>query len=42
MSSNYKARPNANEIIIHNGNDYLIKKTETIDELIKKEQLPDF
>ena len=42
MSSNYNARPNANEIIIHNGNDYLIKKTETIDELIKKEQLPDF
>jgi diaminopimelate decarboxylase len=39
MSSNYNARADANEIIIYNNKEYLIKKTESIEKLIKKEIL---
>ena len=39
MSSNYNARADANEIIIYNNKEHLIKKTESIEKLIKKEIL---
>ena len=39
MSSNYNARSDASEIFIYNNKDYLIKETETIETLIKKEKL---
>ena len=42
MSSNYNARTNANEIIVYNSKHYLIKKSETIEELIKKEEIIQF
>ena len=42
MSSNYNARSNASEVFIYNDQDYLIKETETIDKLIKKEKLVQF
>ena len=42
MSSNYNARSNANEVFIYNNKDYLIKETEIIEKLIKKEKLIKF
>ena len=42
MSSNYNARPNANEIFIYKNKDYLIKETEIVEKLIKKEKLIKF
>ena len=42
MSSNYNARSNANEVFIYNNKDYLIKETEIIENLIKKETLIKF
>ena len=42
MSSNYNARANANEIIIYNKKDHLIKKSESIEKLIKKENIIKF
>ena len=42
MSSNYNARSNANEVFIYNNNDYLIKETEIVEKLIKKEKLIKF
>ena len=42
MSSNYNARSNANEVFIYNNKDYLIKETESIEKLIKKEKLVEF
>ena len=42
MSSNYNARSNANEVFIYNNKDYLIKETEIIEKLIKKETLIKF
>ena len=42
MSSNYNARANANEIIIYDSEDYLIKESESIEEIIKKEKIIKF
>ena len=39
MSSNYNARANANEIIIYDNKDHLIKESETIEKLINKEKV---
>ena len=42
MSSNYNARANANEIIIYDNKDHLIKESETIEKLINKEKVVRF
>ena len=42
MSSNYNARADANEIIVYNNKDYLIKESESIEKLIKKERMISF
>ena len=42
MSSNYNARVDALEILIHNGNSYQLKETDTITEIIAKEKIIDF
>lgn len=37
MSSNYNSRIKPAEVLLHNGNDYLIRKRETIDDIIRNE-----
>ena len=39
MSSNYNARPDAKEIMLYNNQDFLIKDTETITDIISKEKI---
>ncbi len=39
MSSNYNSRVKPAEVLLHNGNDYLIRKRETIDDLTRNEVL---
>ncbi len=42
MSSNYNSRPDAKEVIIYNNKDYLIKYSQTIEDLILKDKLINF
>tara|TARA_B100000965_G_scaffold53442_1_gene39946 strand:- start:480 stop:1742 length:1263 start_codon:yes stop_codon:yes gene_type:complete len=42
MSSNYNARPNIAEIIIHKGKDFLLRKRQSIEKLMEKDIVPDF
>ena len=42
MSSNYNARPDAKEIMLYNNQDFLIKDTETITDIISKEKIIKF
>lgn len=37
MSSNYNSRPRPAEVMIHRGKDYLIRRRETIDDILKTE-----
>ncbi len=37
MSSNYNSRPRPAEVMIHNGKDYLIRKRETLDDILRNE-----
>lgn len=37
MSSNYNSRYRPAEVLIHNGNDHLIRKRETLDDLLKNQ-----
>lgn len=39
MASNYNARPRPAEVMVHNGKDYLIRKRETIDDLLHNQIL---
>ena len=37
MSSNYNSRPRPAEVMIHGGKDYLIRKRETVDDVLRNE-----
>ncbi|GHT24016.1 diaminopimelate decarboxylase [Bacteroidia bacterium] len=37
MASNYNARPRPAEVIVHEGKDYLIRKRETLDDLLRNQ-----
>lgn len=37
MSSNYNSRFRAAEVLIHNGKDYLIRKRENLDDLLRNQ-----
>ncbi len=41
MSSNYNSRFKPAEVLIHNGKDYLIRKQETFNDLLKNQELVD-
>ena len=41
MSSNYNTRPNIAEILIHNETDYLLKKKQSISDLINQDLNPE-
>jgi diaminopimelate decarboxylase len=40
MSSSYNSRPRPAEILINNGETFLIRKAETIDELLASQSIP--
>ena len=40
MSSNYNARPRAPEILVDGSNHYLIRRRETLEDLIDLEEIP--
>jgi diaminopimelate decarboxylase len=42
MASNYNSRPRPAEVLIHNGKDYLVRKRETMDDILKNQILVDF
>ena len=42
MRSNYNARVDAVEILIHNGKPYQLRKIDTIQEIISKEKINEF
>ncbi|MDR3095084.1 MAG: hypothetical protein LBU62_10675, partial [Bacteroidales bacterium] len=37
MASNYNARPRPAEVLVHDGKDYLIRKRETLDDLLRNQ-----
>jgi len=41
MSSSYNSRPRPAEILIKNGQDYLVREAETYDDLLKSQIIPD-
>ena len=41
MSSPYNSRPQPAEILINNGNSYLVRKAETYDDLLNNQIIPD-
>ncbi|MFK5959073.1 MAG: diaminopimelate decarboxylase [Lutibacter sp.] len=42
MASNYNSRYRPAEVLLHEGNDYLIRKQETFDDLLKNQVIIDF
>ena len=41
MSSTYNSRPRPAEILINDGNSYLVRKAETFDDLLQHQKIPD-
>ena len=41
MSSNYNSRPRPAEILINDGKTYLVRKTETYDDLLQYQMIPE-
>jgi diaminopimelate decarboxylase len=41
MASNYNSRLRPPEVLIHEGKDYLIRKRETLDDLLKNQVMPE-
>ena len=42
MASNYNSRFKPAEVMIHNGKDYLIRKRETFDDILRNQEVVDF
>jgi diaminopimelate decarboxylase len=42
MASNYNSRPRPAEVLIHNGKDYLVRKRETMEDILKNQIVVDF
>jgi len=42
MASNYNSRPRPAEVMLHNGKDYLIRKRETLDDILRNEVPAEF
>ena len=42
MSSNYNTRPNLAEVLVYKGKVSILRKRQTIDDLISKDLLPEF
>jgi diaminopimelate decarboxylase len=42
MASNYNSRPRPAEVLIYNGKDYLVRKRETMDDILKNQIVVDF
>ncbi len=42
MRSNYNSRPDISEVLIYKGKDYLLRNRQTLDDLLKKDLIPNF
>jgi diaminopimelate decarboxylase len=41
MASNYNSRPKTSEVLVSNGESYLVRQRETFDDLLDKQIIPD-
>ena len=41
MSSNYNSRPLSSEVLVNNGKSYLVRESQTFDDLLEKQVIPD-